>query len=131
MKTTHWGIVTCPWFKPFKQHLNSFRLSKLLHSQSVPIKHTNNFDTAFPNNLDCSICDTKFLTLIFFFFPFSVSHSTLTFPSTIKTFLLLVAVAMLLIYQSPVNWRSIDMGGTLINKVNYCYYSRREICIAA
>jgi len=70
-KTTHWDIVTCPLFKPFKQRLMNvtpFRLPKLLYSQSIPVKHTNTFGSAFPNHLDCRICDTKFLTRISFLF---------------------------------------------------------------
>jgi len=70
-KTTHWDIVTCLWFKPLKQRLmdvTSFRLSKLLYSQSVPIKCTNNSGSVFPNHLDCRICDTKFLTHVSFIF---------------------------------------------------------------
>ena len=89
-KTTHWDIVTCPLLKPFKQrfiNVTSFRLSKLLYSQSIPFKHSNNFGCALPNHLDCRICDIKFLTqvrflfsIFYFLYHFNFSFDTQNLP---------------------------------------------------
>ena len=56
------------------------------------------------------------------FFPFSMCRVTLSFPSTLKTFLLFVTVAMLLGYQPPLNCRSRHVGGNFTHCVNYRYY---------
>jgi len=41
-------------------------------------------------------------------FPFPLCRITLTFPSILKTFLLFVTVAVLLLYQSAVNYNGRD-----------------------
>ena len=57
-----------------------------------------------------------------FFLPFSFCRITLTFPSTPKGFLLFVTVAMLSLYQSPVNCKSIIVERNFTHKINYRYY---------
>jgi len=64
-----------------------------------------------------------------FFLSFSVCHITLTFPSTLKSFLVFVTVAMLSLYQSPVNCRNRNAEGNFTQKVNYrygCHFSGLE-----
>ena len=100
----YWYIVTSLLLKPLKQRLidvTLFRLSKWLYSRSLPFKRTNNLGSVLPNRLDRRIYEIKFPTEISFFsfFPFSVSHITLKSPSTLKTFLMFVTVAMLSIYN--------------------------------
>ena len=98
----------------FKQHFinfTSFRLLKLLYSQFILLKCTNNFGSVFPNHLDCRIYKTKFPTHISFCFSISICCITFTFPSLLKTFLSFMTVAMLLRYQYPVNCRSRNIEG--------------------
>jgi len=54
-------------------------------------------------------------------FPFSICRITLTFPSTLNTFLLFVTVALLSRYQSAVNCTGTNMEGKFRHKVNYRY----------
>lgn len=58
----------------------------------------------------------------FFFFPFFICRITLTFTSTLKTFLLFVIVAMLWLYQTTVNCSSRNVEGNWTHKVNSRYY---------
>ena len=57
------------------------------------------------------------------FFPFHIYRITLTFPSVLSTFLLIVILAMLSCYQSPVNCRNRNVQGDFTRKMNYRYYS--------
>jgi len=57
----------------------------------------------------------------FFFFRFSMCHINLIFSSTLKTFLVLVIISMLLCCQSPVNCRRMNIKGNFMHKMNYCY----------
>jgi hypothetical protein len=88
-------------------------LSKSIYSPSVLFKSTNNFGCIFPNHLQSSICETKFLTHISFHFSTLYCRITLTFFSKLKTFLLLASVTMLLLYQFPVKCRSGKVRGQL------------------
>lgn len=102
--------VTCLLFKKLKQRLiciTSFRLSKSLYSRSLPLERTDKFGTVFLNLLARIIYETKFLTHVsFLFFIFYLSYRFKIFPSTHKTFLLFMAVAMLSLLQSTVNCSS-------------------------
>jgi hypothetical protein len=57
----------------------------------------------FPNLLDRRIYETKFPTNISFVFSIFYFSVILTLSSTLKIFLMLESVAVLCIYQSPVN----------------------------
>jgi hypothetical protein len=59
-----------------------------------------------------------------FLFPFSISRITLTFLSTLRTFLLFVTLATLWRHQSPGNCRSRNIGSTLCT--NYCNFPGLE-----
>jgi hypothetical protein len=104
--------------KPLKQHLidvTSFRLSKLLYSQSILFKCTKNFGSVFPDHFSHRVYETKFPThIIFLYFLFVVS--LLTFHTTLKTFLLFMTVAILSHYQSPVNCRRRNMKGNFTHR---------------
>jgi len=58
-----------------------------------------------------------------FFFPFSVFHITST--SVLKTFLLFMTVAVLSLYQYPVNCMSSNVEDIFTYTVNYRYYVHR------
>ena len=57
-----------------------------------------------------------------FFFPFSVFRITLTFPSTLKTFLLFVTVAMLSRSHSRVNCRCRIVKGNFTHKMSLSFF---------
>jgi len=54
-------------------------------------------------------------------FSFSVCHITITYPSTLKTLLLFLIVAMLSRYHSPVNCGSSKVESNFTHKINYRY----------
>ena len=56
--------------------------------------------------------------------PFSTVRITLTFPSTLKTFLLFATVAMLTRCQSPVNCRGRKIEGSTSHSHRYCRHFR-------
>jgi hypothetical protein len=102
--------------KPHNQRhikVTSFGHSKSLYFLSVLLKYTNNFGSVFPNLLDCRIHETKFSTCVSFFCPLSICRATLTVPSTHRSFLLLVTVAMLSLHQSPLNCSSRKVEGNI------------------
>jgi len=93
-------------------------------------KRTNNFDSVSPNGLDRKIYKTKFPTLQLQALPpphptpprpFSISHITFTFFFDTQH-LVLVTIAMLSRYQSPVTCRSRRVETNFTHKVNYRYY---------
>jgi len=66
-----------------------------------------------------------------FFFPFSICRVPLTFPATLKTFLLFVTVDMLSRFQSTVNCRGRNVEGNFTNKVNCrysCHFTGLDLC---
>jgi hypothetical protein len=121
--SSHRYIVTSGLLKPRKQRLidvTSFRLSKSFYWPSAPFKHTNNFGSGLLNLLGRRMYETQFPTHVSFIFPpFSVTHITWNFPSTLKTFLLFVTVAMLSLYQSAVNCSSRNLQGNFKYKMNW------------
>jgi len=98
-RTAHCCTVTSHLLKPLKRRLidvTSFKLSQSLYSLSVVFKRADNFGSVFTNSLDRRIYQTKFPTL--------------------KIFLLFVTVAMLPLYQSPVNCSSRNAEGNFTHK---------------
>ena len=91
-----------------------------VYSQSALFICTKNFCFVFPNHSACRIHETKFLTHVSFLFTFSIHLFTL-FPLTLKTFILHMTVAMLSHYQCSVNWKSRNVEGNFMHKVNYFY----------
>jgi len=57
-----------------------------------------------------------------FFFPLYICRVTLNFSSTLKTCVLFMTVAMLLLYQSPANYRNSNVKGNFTHKINYRHY---------
>ena len=91
-------------------------------SWSVLFKCINDSGSVFLKPLDHRIYKTKFLTLVSFIPPtpqLSFSLITLTFFDAQN--LSLVTLAMLSLYQSPVNCRSSRVEGNFAHKVNYHY----------
>jgi hypothetical protein len=85
----HYHLFLFLTIKQCLTNVISFRLSKSLHSQSIPFKHTSNCGSAFPNNLDCRICDTKYpkhIRFLFSIFYFSY-HFNFTFKTQNLTFI--------------------------------------------
>lgn len=74
----------------------------------------------FQDHLNCRIYKTKFPVHIQFLFPFSVCCVTLTYLSTLNTFLLFMTVAVLC-YRSPVNCRERNVEGSFTHRMNCCY----------
>ena len=112
--TTLWYIFTSLLLKPLKQRLidiTSLRCSKLLYSQSILFKCNSNYGCVFTNCLDHKIYKTKVLTNVSpLLFTCSFLVSLENFPSLLKTFLLLVTVAMLSLQQYPLKCRSRKYG---------------------
>ena len=125
-RTTHWYNVT---YFLLKNHLSSTS-SMSLHS---------GFQNLFILDLFCSNA-LIILVLIFqivwiieftspnsphlsaFFFPFPICCITLTFLSVLKTFDLVVTVAMSSCNHSPVNCRSRNVEGNFRHQLKYHYY---------
>jgi len=100
------SAVTSLLFKLLKQRLidvTSFRLSRSLYSPSVLFKRNNNFVSVFPNLFDFGIYTH---TSAFFFFPHCLFLvSILLFLRSSEPFFYLW-LAVLSLYQSPVDYRS-------------------------
>jgi len=103
-RKAYWCVSCLNHFKQRPIDVNTFRLSKSLISRSVPFRRINNFGSIFTNHLDRGTYETKLLThaifffVICYFFLFSSCPVTLTFPSTLKAFLLFLTIAMLSLY---------------------------------
>jgi hypothetical protein len=107
-RKAYWYISCLDHFKQRPIDVTTFRLSKSLISRSVPFKRINNFGFIFTNHKDRGTYETKLPTHVSFFFP--TCRITLIFPSTLKTFLLFLTIAMLSsLYQSLVNCWSRDV----------------------
>jgi len=63
------------------------------------------------------------------FFPFSMCRVTLSFPSTFKTFLLFLTVAMPSCHQPPLNCRSRHVEDNFTHHVNYRYYCHSPVFV--
>ena len=100
-RTAHCYTVSSLLLKPLKQRLidvTSFGLSKRFYFRSVLVKRTNNLVLFLQMVRIVEFSRPNFRHTSAFIFPFSIFLITLTFPSTLKTFLLFVPVAMLSLY---------------------------------
>jgi len=113
-------FVTSLFLKPHRRHIvQAFRIALF----TIPLlKHTNNSDVFFHVVWSVEITGPTDRHTSALFFPFSVFRITSTFPSTLKTFLLFVTVAMLSRSHSHVNCRCRIVMGNFTHKMNFHYY---------
>jgi hypothetical protein len=108
-------------------HLNSASSTSLQASDcfsftlSVPFKHTNSFGYVFQMVwvVEFTRPNSQHTSALFSLFPFAVS---LTFPSTLKIFLLFITLSLSSCHQSPVNCSGRYVESNFTHKVNYRYY---------
>ena len=103
------GSVTSLLLKTLQQHfidVTLFSISNSVYSRSVMFKRTNNFAYVLPDVYEFMRPNSRHTSA---FFPhLFICHITLTFPSMLEIFLVIVTAAMLSRYQPAVNWSTED-----------------------